>query len=180
MTTVITGSSVTLGADGTSPMHAVSKQQIDSLVPPGAVLPFAMATPPLGWLKCNGQLVSRTTYANLFLSIGVTYGAGDGTTTFQLPDLRGEFIRGLDDGRGVDSGRGIGTWQTHQSNSLAQVQMTVTGTLSGDVSLPEDGAWTPWLNSGEEGAFENFAQRFRLHGRETRPRNFALLYCIKY
>lgn len=180
MPTVITGSSLTLGADGTASMHAVSKQQISSLVPPGAVLPFAMATAPIGWLKCNGQLVSRTTYADLFLAIGTTYGAGDGTTTFQLPDLRGEFVRGLDDGRGVDSGRGIGTWQAHQSNNLAQAQMTVTNVLATDVSLPEDGNWTPWLYSGEEASNSNFAQRFRLHGRETRPRNFALLYCIKH
>jgi microcystin-dependent protein len=52
----------------------------------------------VGWLKCNGAAVSRSTYAVLFAAIGTLYGAGDGTTTFNLPDYRGEFLRGLDDG----------------------------------------------------------------------------------
>ena len=66
---------------------------------------------PTGWLKANGAAVSRTTYSNLFAAIGTTYGVGDGSTTFNIPDLRGEFIRGWDDGRGVDSGRTLGSWQ---------------------------------------------------------------------
>ena len=70
----------------------------------GQVIFMAGANAPSGFLKCNGQLVSRTTYASLFAVIGTTYGAGDGSTTFKLPDCRGEFLRGLDDGRGVDTG----------------------------------------------------------------------------
>jgi hypothetical protein len=64
-----------------------------NLTPAGTVAYFPATTPPGGWLKANGQLVSRTTYAALFAVIGTTYGAGDGTTTFALPDLRGEFVR---------------------------------------------------------------------------------------
>jgi len=74
-------------------------------VPAGAVMYFAMIQPPTGWLKANGAAVSRTTYAALFAALGTYYGVGDGVATFNLPDLRGEFIRGLDDGRGVDAGR---------------------------------------------------------------------------
>ena len=76
----------------------------------GQVVYFARNTAPEGWLKCNGATISRTTYAELFNAIGTTFGAGDGST-FGLPDLRGEFIRGWDDGRGVDSGRTFGVSQ---------------------------------------------------------------------
>ena len=93
----------------------------------GMVAAFAANVTPTGWLKCNGAAVSRTTYANLFAIIGTTYGAGDGSTTFNLPDLRGETIRGWDDARGVDSGRVIGSWQDGQNKSH-----THTGTTSSD------------------------------------------------
>lgn len=71
----------------------------------GLVCSFAMATPPVGWLKANGAAVSRSAYAALFARIGTLYGAGDGVNTFNLPDPRGKFIRVLDDGRGIDVGR---------------------------------------------------------------------------
>lgn len=66
---------------------------------------------PAGWLKANGAAISRTAYATLFASIGVYYGAGDGFNTFNVPDLRGEHIRGWDDGRGLDNGRAFGSVQ---------------------------------------------------------------------
>lgn len=78
---------------------------------PGKISHYAMAAIPQGWLKCDGSAVSRATYAALYAAVGTTYGAGDGATTFNLPDLRGEFIRGLDDGRGVDAGRALGSAQ---------------------------------------------------------------------
>ena len=87
------------------------------MVPSGAVLYFAGRTAPAGWLKANGAAVSRTAYAALFAAIGTTYGAGDGRSTFNLPDLRGEFIRGWDDGRGVDAGRVFGSAQAHALQS---------------------------------------------------------------
>lgn len=64
-------------------------------VPAGVVMPYAGITPPTGFLICNGALVSRATYAALFAAIGTTYGAGDGTTTFGLPDLRQRFVLGM-------------------------------------------------------------------------------------
>jgi microcystin-dependent protein len=69
-------------------------------------------TAPTGYLKANGALVNRTAYASLFAAIGTTFGVGDNSTTFALPDLRGEFLRGWDDSRGIDVGRSFGTSQT--------------------------------------------------------------------
>ena len=84
-------------------------------VPTGSVHLMASTTPPSGYLKCNGAAVSRTTYADLFAEIGTAFGAGDGSSTFNLPDLRGEFVRGWDDSRGVDSGRNFATTQSSQN-----------------------------------------------------------------
>ncbi|KAG0188260.1 hypothetical protein DFQ28_005152 [Apophysomyces sp. BC1034] len=75
----------------------------------GQVAFFAFPYAPDGWLKCNGAAVSRTRYAELFAIIGTTFGAGSGT--FNLPDLRGEFVRGFDDGRDVDKMRSFGSQQ---------------------------------------------------------------------
>lgn len=74
-------------------------------VPAGCIMPYAGATAPDGWLLCHGQAVSRTTYADLFAAIGTTYGSGDGSTTFNLPDLRGRVAAGKDDMGGSDAGR---------------------------------------------------------------------------
>lgn len=85
--------------------------------PPGVISHTAASSAPTGWLKANGAAVSRTTYAKLFAAIGTDYGTGDGSTTFNLPDLRGYHIRSLDDGRGVDSGRVRGSIQADQNKS---------------------------------------------------------------
>lgn len=73
--------------------------------PSGVVVPFAGATPPNGWLLCYGQAVSRATYSELFAAIGTTYGVGDGSTTFNLPDLRGRVPAGKDDMGGTAASR---------------------------------------------------------------------------
>jgi len=69
---------------------------VNALVPPGVILPYGGATAPSGYLLCDGSAVSRTTYADLFDVIGTTYGAGDGSTTFNLPDLKGKVPVGKD------------------------------------------------------------------------------------
>ena len=74
-------------------------------VPIGSVTAFAGSAVPSGWLLCGGQTVSRTQYSGLFLTIGTTYGAGDGSTTFALPDLRGRTIAGEDDMGGTAANR---------------------------------------------------------------------------
>lgn len=83
----------------------------------GRIGTFAMATPPAGWFRANGAAVSRTVYSALFAKIGTTYGAGDGVSTFNLPDPRGKFIRVLDDGRGIDVGRVLGSSQADEIRS---------------------------------------------------------------
>ncbi len=91
-------------------------------VPAGAVMSFAMNDCPKGWLKADGQTVSRTTYPRLFSNIGTFYGSGDGSTTFGLPDLRGYFIRAYDDGANRDIGRVFASLQT---DSFASHRHTV-------------------------------------------------------
>lgn len=114
-----------------------SKAESRQLAPAGLVAHFARSTAPAGWLKANGAAVSRTAYADLFAVIGTMFGAGDGFATFNLPDLRGEFIRGWDNGRGVDGGRALGSWQdsnnkshTHTGSSGDAGNHTHTGTAT--------------------------------------------------
>lgn len=76
------------------------------LLPAGMVIAYAGPTAPAGWLPCDGLAVSRTTYAALFAAIGTAWGAGDGSSTFNLPDLRGRFLRGTDHGQGRDPNAG--------------------------------------------------------------------------
>lgn len=93
-------------------------QNVDGgFVPVGASILYNGASAPAGYLKENGATISRTAYAALFAAIGTTFGSGDGSTTFKLPDSRGEFLRGLDDGRGVDAGRSLGVWQADQNKA---------------------------------------------------------------
>ena len=74
-------------------------------LPSGIINPFAGITAPDGWLLCYGQAISRTVYSDLFIALSTTYGAGDGSTTFALPDLRGRAIAGMDNMGGTDAGR---------------------------------------------------------------------------
>ncbi len=74
-------------------------------IPSGMLAPFAGTSAPTGWFLCFGQAVSRSTYASLFTAIGTTYGVGDGTSTFNLPDLRGRTIAGVDDMGGSAASR---------------------------------------------------------------------------
>lgn len=188
MPTVITGDSVTLSGNATSALQAATKQQVDATrIPAGAVLPFAMATAPTGWLECKGQAVSRTTYNLLFLAIGTTYGAGDSSTTFNLPDLRGEFIRGWDNGRGVDSGRALGSPQAAQ---LTRHSHAVCGdnsgsgpngqvaSVNGSGALGGSGRSGGYLYTNGNGVQIVSYEGGTENGGETRPRSIAMLYCI--
>lgn len=137
-------------------------------LPSGAVQPFAMTSAPSGWLECDGSEVSRTTYSTLYSAIGTTFGSGNGSTTFNVPDLRGEFVRGWDNGRGVDSGRSFGS---AQADELKSHNHTVT-TLGGSSAVrPED------VGAGNVGSKTSTTSS--TGGNETRPRNISLLYCIK-
>ena len=87
--------------DGWIVMGKFSGNTNTSDTPSGAILQFAGSSAPANWLLCDGALVSRTTYANLFAAISTTYGAGDGSTTFKLPDLRGRVPIGAGQGSGL-------------------------------------------------------------------------------
>lgn len=184
---------IVLNSDASNSLEAVTLQQVTQLVansvtPSGAVQLFAMDTAPTGWLAANGQVVSRTTYAALFAAIGTTYGPGDGFSTFRLPDLRGEFVRGWDNGRGVDGGRSIGSAQVGQvgqhdlkirttdfSSASAAIYFSSKTALAGGIPINAADSWRgePALGATQE------HQNTQLAGLETRPRNIAMLYCIK-
>ena len=139
--------------------------------PPGAVIAFAGQTAPSGWLLCQGQAVSRTVYADLFAAIGTTYGVGDNSTTFNLPDLRGEFIRGFDAGRGVDVGRAFGSAQADAFKSHSHdIPHNFDSATAGDFISGNDGP-----NNTPGTASPTAA----VGGSETRPRNVAMQYIIK-
>ena len=90
--------------------------------PTGAVIPFAGAAAPTGYLLCYGQAVSRTTYADLFAVVAEVYGVGDGSTTFNLPDLRGRVVAGKDDMGGSSANR-----LTNQSGGVNGDTLGATG-----------------------------------------------------
>jgi microcystin-dependent protein len=94
----------------------------EALAPAGSLMPYAGASAPSGWLLCFGQEISRSTYAALFAVLGTTYGAGDGSTTFAVPDLRGRVIAGQDDMGGTSANR-----LTNQSGGLDGDVLGATG-----------------------------------------------------
>lgn len=163
-------------------------------VPVGAVNTFAMNVPPTGWLACDGSLVSRTTYSSLFNIVGATYGSGDGSTTFKLPDLRGEFVRGWDDGRGVDTGRGFATsqsdairnitgtlrYQDNNDSTYALKIHTATGAFSSRSFTGNEFNSAVTGTSTFQGLLDFDASTQVPTAADNRPRNLALLYCIKY
>jgi phage-related tail fiber protein len=130
----------------------------------------------------------KGTVATLFAAIGTTFGAGDGSTTFLVPDLRGEFMRGWDDGRGVDSSRTFGSAQgeafashahgvndpghAHGYNEFAAGNGGGFRTSGGDYYSGNQGAGTAGAGTGISIQTSG--------GTETRPRNVALLACIKF
>lgn len=150
----------------------------------GAIMPFAMDTPPTGWLAANGAEVSTLTYAALFAKIGHTYG-GSGTT-FKLPDLRGLWVRGL--------GGGSAALGTVQNDAVLTISGNAAGTLysAGDtrgifgaatgVFSTFGSSWGPPGESyqGARGITFMMNAMFPRMADENRVKNLAMLYCIKY
>jgi microcystin-dependent protein len=157
------------------------------LTPAGTVIWTARNTAPTGYLKADGTAVSRTTYAALFSAIGTTFGAGNGSTTFNVPDLRGEFIRGWDDGRGVDSGRTFASAQSqnYQSHTHAVTDPGHSHTVESNNAT--GGNYSGGGNSSNLGPYYGTNTGSNTTGisiqnsggTETRPRNVALLACVK-
>lgn len=180
-----------LASYSTKPMNVLASE----LVPAGTVSSFAAPFVPAGWLYCDGGAVSRVTYSSLFANIGTWWGGGDGSTTFNIPDLRGEFIRGYDNGKGVDPGRGFATSQSDTLQNFTgaiDLKQPSYGNIYGIQTLNGTGV----LASRETASVYNDCTQQGVSSRttgitfdasrnartsfETRPRNKALSYIIKY
>lgn len=144
--------------------------------PIGSIHWFAMSAAPTGFLECSGAILPINDYIDLYSAIGTTYNDGLSTqyynssnvlTGFKIPDLRGEFVRGWDDGRGVDTGRVFGTFQEDMFESHTHTSNTTTGTQRVEGNARDAAAASSSSTTGATG------------GTETRPRNVALLPCIK-
>ncbi len=145
-------------------------------IPVGSPIPWPQPNPPSGYLACNGQAFNKSIYPKL----AAAYPSGT------LPDLRGEFIRGWDDGRGVDSGRGILSWQPQQvqwhqhiggHGGRAQGAFGVTNQAGHPGSYHDDGKQTlPFTNNGSD--YQGFSNNGAV-GNETRPRNIAFNYIVR-
>jgi phage-related tail fiber protein len=179
----------------------MSIMNLDNIVLVGQISYFAFnflasdPDPPPRYLICDGLAVSRTTYSNLFNVIGITFGPGNGTSTFNMPDLRGMFIRGYDPTGNVDGGR---TFGTTQQDTLQNIIGQVNGVWVWDYRLDYSGAISEVGNNGacvpgagcvghtggSSGArnikFDASKSLGARTSSETRPKNVALLACIRY
>ena len=165
-------------------------------VPAGTVIAYASSTVPTGFLECNGANVSRSTFAQLYSAIGNTWGSGDGSSTFGLPDLRGEFIRGWDNSRGVDGSRSFATTQSSQnqqhnhsisdpSHSHNMRGLALSGG-SGSVAITLGSGqsyqigYSDIISSRTSGTASTGISINNQGGSESRPRNVSLMYIIKF
>jgi microcystin-dependent protein len=154
-----------------------------ALCPSGSIMAYMGTNAPLGWFICDGTPVSRVQYATLFSVIGTSSGTGDGATTFNLPDLRGMFLRGMNGGRSdgfadPDVAQRLPFAGGNPGNAVGSVQMDifashthtfVDASLAGDV-----------LGSGNTKGYNFAAQTGATGGTETRPKNIYVNYIIKY
>ncbi|MDI9350254.1 MAG: phage tail protein [Candidatus Symbiobacter sp.] len=192
-------------AEPTASYQAATKNYVDKMtamvIPAGSVYYLASTIVPSGFLRADGAYISRSNYARLFAAIGTNFGVGDGYSTFALPDLRGEFIRGHDNGRGVDSGRNLGDWQADMTGPhghyvtlgvLQGMDAANLGSLGSD-----NGRGTPHLAGYAANANTRLTGYKHLgfrssnsadgkgsiwpnDGTESRPRNVALTPIIKF
>ena len=163
------------------------KELIVARLPAGIVAAFPKSTAPSGWLNCDGSTISRTTYANLFAAIGTTYGSGDGSTTFKLPDFRGDFLRGYLSGTSSAIG-------TRQAEGLPNIRGTLGGgktiwnnpTASGAFSVATYSEAWGGAGAGTITTIDNLyfdaSKSNGLYGDSSHvtPRNNAISWCIKY
>jgi phage-related tail fiber protein len=173
----------------------VQDQSIDSndltqqaAIPPGAVMSFAMSAAPVGWLPCDGSAINRTAYSTLFTVVRTIHGVGDGSNTFNVPDLRGEFIRGWDNGRAIDTGRTFGTSQAQDWKGFYFTNTETTynhEAYMGKTIYPNwsstrmfMGKWEARFVAGVGNVATGSLASW--DSSEVRPRNIALLYCIKF
>lgn len=152
--------------------------------PTGTIISFAADNPPEGYLECNGQEVSRTTYSQLFEVIGTKYGEGDGSTTFNVPDLQGEFLRGAGSNSHTNQGSGANVGIHQDSTYLSG---SVGGGSSTSAYIFGAGNWTTPNNfdrvetqTTEAAITTQSKNQNRIVGGTIRPTNTSVLYCIKF
>lgn len=161
-----------------------------AIIPVGTVLPFAGAVLPANYLECNGAEVARATYASLDAVIGTTWGAytngagGVGTTHLRLPDMRGEFLRGLDSGRGIDVGRVLGSAQAQMlQNHFHDVSYNVSNnTTTGGGGTRVTGLVNQGIGGDESrstGGEKPDDDPLSINRPENRPRNVAVKFMIR-
>ena len=193
--------------------YRVLVYQVASVAPsiiPGTIIMWGGSAAPSNFLECDGSAISRATYSSLFSAIGTTWGAGDGSSTFNLPDMRGQFVRGWDHGRGVDSGRALGSSQADAFGSHNHAVTDPGHGHSATVTDPGHTHTTTAYNSSSTGGGFSGGGNIRLvipaitsssnpsnisvgvngsgtgisiqanGSTETRPKNVALMYCIRY
>lgn len=197
----VTGAKI---AEGTISFLNLSGQLRDLLLPAGMIVYFPGVVVPTGWLECNGALLSRAAYPNLWAFanaagrvtdegnwLGGTgiFSHGNGSTTFRIPDLRGEFLRGFDNGRGVDPGRSIGArqldaMQGHHHGVIALANYAAATSPNGnyDDLQPRLGGpnGTNIIGGHVVHPITDQVNGQPRTGLETRPRNIAMLACIKF
>jgi len=165
---------------------------VANILPVGTLIGFPTTAAPSGFLECNGNAISRVTYSDLFGLIGTSYGVGNGTTTFNLPDYRGEFLRGWDHGAGsdpdagsrTDRGDGITTGDnigTKQGSELLE-HFHETGFNNGPNDLAQFARGTSRTVNDRSNYTSNtdFSSTDLTGGSESRPRNINVMWCIRY
>ena len=175
-------------------------QAVQAELPAGMIMAFSGSSCPSGWLEADGSAVSRSGKGRLFSAIGITHGQGDGSTTFNLPDYRGRFLRGVDKTAGRDadkasrtasapggnSGNLVGSVQgdefkSHSHNYTAQDFVATASPSSGVGGLTRGGAVPNQINIvGNRNAMnDGLGAIWNSGGSETRPKNVYVLYCVK-
>jgi microcystin-dependent protein len=152
-----------------------------ALLPAGAVMAFAMNSAPAGWLAADGAAVSRSTYATLFSAIGATHGAGDGSATFNLPNLQGIFVRGS--GSQTISGTTYNKAFALKERDAFQGHWHDTQHTLNAAGASGSGALNPgsgWGVTSVRAPASDGTNGTPRTASETRPANIALLYCIKF
>ena len=161
---------------------------VPGAVPVGTVLPFAGKTLPSNFLECSGEAVSRTTFSALFAVIGTMYGTGDNTTTFNLPDYRGKFLRGVDEGAGNDPDSASRTGGD-ATTKIGSIQGDTVGSHNHGAGLYYDQGYSGAHNNygmgvdttsvpGAGGMFNTTTTGTGI-GKETRPKNVYVMYIIR-
>lgn len=169
-------------------LDVYSKAETDAIIPAGAVMPFAMATAPTGWIPCDGRTLSRAAYPRLFSAIGTLYGAPD-ASSFRVPDYRGEFLRGWDNARGIDTGRVFPAFQGENFPSHSHQWHRQLPDGKGNATIDATtwfgaGSWNAagdavWYN-GDPMTSSYYTDTVVLNKiSESRPRNMPVFYCIK-